>query len=586
MSRKAFQWTCFVLTLSIALGTMPVSAQSSVVPQRKRAKVISFQAVAINEADSVRPLYVGVMGEVARPGTYHVDPSELNVESIVVKRAGGFTSNASKTIRVIRHGKINHHQIYSENNNSQLEPGDLLVIESTRTFASTSKLQEFDQEQTTIHASYEEQAPDLGMQVAMLNVLDYPIVLRIRPEEATAANIAENILGQTPDILTYTSVISSDATTRLLPEETKRNINLVGGSVVVFDRGAVNRSRLPTNLPRPIESAIAMGAQSSLIGSPSGQSQELQYLGQQVMISNSNSHDFNSFSSQRNSNGNGLSSPSDFGPTTNDGRPDSYDSSASSKPRIANIPFTGSPQITKSSTGRIRSEPTQSDPIPQPDDATTQTPSATMDSFESLDEQPTPPSRGLSVLQTLALLFVAGASVGGAFIVRRALEAKIEYRSPTPQRIAETKFLEEPVAETVTVAAQKTLLERLIKNELPMTFETIEFPSDLALQGRIISKPILRVDGPQDVVQSQGPHFATKEVEPVGYSLQEAFAELDKPETNSVRRPHFMDVDRQQVDSATATPQVQREAVAASTSERTSAPLANALFELEQGGRS
>src|SRR5262249_25579161 len=135
-----------------------------------------------------------------------------------------------------------------------------------------------ESEPSTIHASYEEQSPSSGIQIALLNVQDYPIVLNVRPEDATAVSLAK-ALGQSPEILKFTSVIGADPATRALSEQARQTIQLIAGSAVVFERGSVDRTRIPFALPKPFESEIAHGARSGLIGSPHGPSAELHHVG-------------------------------------------------------------------------------------------------------------------------------------------------------------------------------------------------------------------------------------------------------------------------------------------------------------------
>ena len=135
--------------------------------------------------------------------------------------------------------------------------------------------------------------------------------------------------------------------------------------------------------------------------------------------------------------------------------------------------------------------------------------------------------------------------------------------------------------------ATKSKLEMLIKNELPITVEAVEFPHGLALQGRIAPKPILRVDEGQNVLKQNGPHFTQAEQESSGYSLQQVISQLDTPTTESVRRPHFMGAEHSRTSAPVgATTASGTTANTNQVNERANAPLAKALFELEQGGRS
>ncbi len=579
MTSRVSRLTCFALALSLALGSIPAFAQVGNAPLPRRPKVIAFSA-----AENVKELYVAIMGEVVNPGTYHVDPSALNLHSIV-KKAGGFTADATKTIRVIRQGQLNHQESYSETVNSFLLPGDLLIVDSRPINASSSQVQEFVQEPTTIHASYQERVASAGVQIALLNVQDYPIVLRLRPDEANTVNIIEN-LGQPLELLANTKVISPDITTRSSADQGKFAIRLAGGSAVVFDRGTINRSRLPATLPKPIESEIALGAQSGLIGGSLGQSPELMNLGQRAFNSSNEASDFNSQVPLHAIQESLPSSAAKMGVPTEDLKNDLQPPVVSTRPRIANVPFTGTPRITNSSTETTQADSVVSEPIPQPDDSTIDSPSSSPMTGPSLSiDEPIASPSSFSGVQLLALLLVVGALIGAAVILRRTMDSNAfpQFSAPAMIPLISEPEIAAPMAKDQSSA--RTLLELLIKNELPIAFEAVEFPSELTLQGRIVAKPILRVDEPQNVLKQNGPHFETSEHQG-GYSLQQMTAQLDTPDVGPVRRPHFMGAEKPKVAVAAKSSQEPRELPPNQVGERSNAPLANALFELEQGGRS
>ena len=580
MMSRVTRVACFVLAICMTEGSSPMSAQDgNSFRVSRKAKVVVFSAAA-----NVKELYVAIMGEVAKPGTYRVDPSLLNLHSIVEK-AGGFTGDATLAIRVVRRGRVSHIENYSENTNSLLLPGDLLIVDSKQLNTTTSKVQEFVQEPTTIHASYEERAAATGVQIALLNVLDYPIVLRLRPEEATTINIIEN-LGQSPELLSNANILYPDAFPRTSTDQSKYAIRLVGGSAVVFDRGFVNRDRLPATLPKPIESDIALGAQSGLIGSPTGQSPVLTILGERMFAPNVDSNVFGSQVPQTTESKQSFST--DIGQPTEEQKSDLMLPTVTTKPRIATVPFSGVPRITNSSTGTAQADNSAGEPIPQPDDSVSENLSSSSTIAPSLsdDESMESPPSSISSLQMLFLLLVVGTLIGTAVILRRTMDSNSTARYPVPAIIPTIPASETQQGQRGGQIATKTHLELLIKNELPITFEPVEFPHELALQGRLVAKPILRVDEPQNVLKQNGPHFESSDQHSQGYSLQEVIAQLDAPETPSVRRPHFMGAEKQRVAASVKSSQDSVESPPSQFAKHSNAPLAKALFELEQGGRS
>jgi hypothetical protein len=569
--------TSFVVFVSI-----PVLAQNNPAPRRS-----IYMAFSKAEAkDGVRGLYVAIMGGVVNPGTYHLDPSELNLHSLL-KRAGGLSVDATRTVRVIRQGRLNHQISISEDSDKTdnlLTPGDLVIVDSKQSRDVLGKVTEFVDDPVTVSANYEVAAPNPGIQVALLNVMDYPLVVRLRPEEATTGHVIDQ-LGQSSEIIANTRVIAPNARTRNV-DGGASSIVLSSGSAIVFDRGAVQRDRLPPSLPRPIESEIAMGAQSGLIGSPNGQSPELRNVGQQALNSSTNSVNDSQLSQPMIADPI-PSLPPSFGLSSDDQKADLQVPALNSNPRVTIVPFTGSARIQKSSTGNSTSDDVMNEQIPQPDDTVNENNAVSPVEAPSLsfDDPAESPATGSSIPLAIATLAVSGTLIAAGVHFRKRLERHSIALSKLPAEFAVSPITEsaEPVNFGETVA--NTLLERMIKNELPITIENVEFPADMALQGRIVAKPILRVDGPQDVLGQQGPHFATSDRELGKHSVQQVIAEADASESMP-RRPHFLSKEKQHVAASTGSPQEPRMPSSGRGSERSSAPLANALFELEQGGRS
>ncbi len=579
---RALFWLlkCIVMATGVLFALLDGFAQEN--DSMRRPKVVSYPA-----ATDVNQLYIAVMGEIAKPGTYHLDPSTLKLHS-TIDRAGGFTSDASKYIRVIRQGRVSQKQLYSESVDSQLFPGDLLIAESKPPMGMTNRTQEFTQDGLTIPANYEERAEPSFVQVALLNVREYPVVLKLRPDDANAKSIVRN-LGQPVTLLAEADVITPDR--RMTSDAAKQAIRLTEGSVMVFKRDRVDRSRLPSTLPKPIESEIAMGAQIGLIGNPQGQSYELRTLGERVTSSNTNSQEVSpQFSSRINKDVSRPTSP-ELAPPGEDLRKDFAAPMVRNNPRIATIPFTGSPQISNSSTGSTRSDRATVSSIPEPDDSTNQS-TATLPSTAPSEstEIPTITSpEAFSTTNRIILVSIVGILIGASLILRLSL--KPVSNQPSSPSATIPAIPTNSISEVIAPAPQslhqtKSFLERMIKDELPVVIESVEFPEGLALQGRIAARPILRVDGPQSILKQNGPHFESSEHSSSGSSLDDIIAQFDAPETASIRRPHFMKAEKAKVTAPSGTSRYPTEPVADQPVDRSKTPLAKALFELEQGGHS
>ena len=182
-------------------------------------------------------------------------------------------------------------------------------------------------------------------------------------------------------------------------------------------------------------------------------------------------------------------------------------------------------------------------------------------------------------------MVIVGTLIGGALLIRRLLESRsIDLTSLPPSNAGDTVPQRQTV-DTFQLAQSKSLLERLIKHELPISVESVEFPAMLVLQGRIAQKPILRVDGPQSILKQNGPHFGPSDRKADDTVLNETIAQLDAPEVAAVRRPHFIDSERHKVVTP-ATTSADQNAGIVQNDDSVKAPLAKALFQLEQGGHS
>lgn len=542
---------------------------------QQRPKVISLPS-----AENVKELYVAIMGEVIKPGTYHLDSTSLKLQS-VVQRAGGLTSEASPTIRVVRQGRVTQKEVYSDHVSTPVFPGDLLVVEAKPSLSKHSNQFTFNNEPSMIHARYEERSDAAGVQIALVNLVDYPLVLKLHPDDASAVNIVER-LGQPIELLANTYIITPDKFPRSTSEEAKHAIRLAQGSVMVFDRDRVNRNRLPSSLPQPIESEIAMGAQPGLIGSPWGQSPELRNLGQRVASGSPEANEFREQFERRMSLPSSETSSDSSAPEINENQVEVTPSNRASKPRIANLPFTGTPRIKTSSSSASQSDQPTSDSIPQPDD------SANESSLPSLamENEPSPGSSAFSGIQLFILIVVVSTLVAGALLLRRVLESNSVNHDARKTSIPEAAASELPSVIGDNQTQSRSLLERLIKNELPISIESIAFPAELILQGKIAAQPILRVDGPQSILKQNGPHFGSSTRSAGASILSGTIAQVDSPEAGAVRRPHFIDNERQKSSIAAASSPVQQDVSAGASDDQQTAPLAKALFQLEQGGRS
>lgn len=250
--------------LVLLTGTpVPVGAQ----PSPARAPRI-IEAAALARAEVGGPAFVGVLGEVAMPGTYSFHGERL-VLGDVLDRAGGTTERASGTIRVVRNGRAGQQLYRATSLDFPLLAGDLLVVDGR------SRSGRFDAPhmlgaapanavddppsgtatvirgngRPVVERGAADELSSAPVQLAFLDLLDRPVVLKMRVEHATLTRIVA-LLGQSPEVVSTVRVIETGPSRALVGTNEPENVALLSGTILVFDRRAIDRSRLP-DLPGP-----------------------------------------------------------------------------------------------------------------------------------------------------------------------------------------------------------------------------------------------------------------------------------------------------------------------------------------------
>ena len=411
---------------------------------------------------------------------------------------------------------------------------------------------------------------------------------------------------------------------------------LSDGAVLIFPRGSINRSKLPT-LPKPYGSEIAYGASPSLIGGPLGQSPELRSVGQLAPLMVLPSYGSAPSASMRNS----ATAPSTVpalitapapmlpvAPPTPDFDPQPGPMPVvSGRPRIATLPFTGAaPTRSSSSRGPFESEsiapPPQDDPQPQSmtgnrssrgeSARTTVKSNAKLNdlSGESNLAEPTE-SAGASpftAVQMFGILAGVSALIGAALLARKHFDKQTaaglltntrrdiasHQQPPIKSEISTDVAISSEIVPPAATPIEKALssaesmlenkLDRLIRNDLPVREEAAVFPELIVLQGRIAPRPTHRLDRAAESVLGSGPHFATSANSAENASEDAAVTELDAHPSNEARvsGPHF---ERRRHNTHPITIGDASRAAAVTPREDTpSTPLADALRQL-QGDR-
>jgi protein involved in polysaccharide export with SLBB domain len=136
-------------------------------------------------SSSARAPYVGLLGQMARPGVYEITASSASLSELI-ERIGGLSKGASGQLRIIRNGRTGMTMNYSPSQRFELFAGDL-VIADAQAASSTDSLQGNAGQTSRGQAA---QTASIGaVQIGLVNLVDRPVVLKLRSEHASVAAI-------------------------------------------------------------------------------------------------------------------------------------------------------------------------------------------------------------------------------------------------------------------------------------------------------------------------------------------------------------------------------------------------------------
>lgn len=605
---------CLLLTTAVLAGE--AAAQGP----RSNSKTITWQS-----PQNARDIQVGILGEIAKPGVYHVEAASLSVQALV-RRAGGLTSDASLSIRIVRQERVAQSLFFSPQADSRLMPGDVLIVDSKRSLTAMSKILDVRAPENSARQATTDPADSTGVQVAYVNVLDAPVVVKLHAEDARLERVVQ-MLGQPIELTGAVKVIEPQRPANVVGQVASGTLRLTDGTVLVFPPGSINRRKLPP-LPKPHDSEIAAGALPSMIGGPFGQAPELRSVGQLTPVMVPPNRDLLPALSP-------VTAPNFAPEPTIPAAPSAPQFDPQSAPLpivgnrspIATLPFTGTAPVKRSSSlGQIEPDsiapPPQDDPPPQAiagnnsargDSARASSrPASKRDELSGdsnlADATESAGTSPFTALQMFGILAGVSVLIGSALLARKHFdkqsaegsrttprgEIASPQQAPLMSRVStDADFATEltpppatPIEQALAAAESTSLskLNRLIRNDLPLREEAAMFPDEIVLQGRIAPRPTHRLDRAAETAFGPGPHFAAPAGES-GSTTPEAVAmELDShPSAESrISGPHF---GRRRRDARPITiGEVSRAVETAPREAVPSTPLADALRQL-QGDR-
>lgn len=238
-----FRWP--VVDLRFLILLLCLSAGQSAIAQT----VVREISLPQNQAGTTA--VIGLLGEFNRCAAYEISQNDLNLNT-VISQSGGLTPKASGIIRVIRGGRVSQDLFYSPDTDFPLMNGDVLIglENSNNAIDLTNNLNGNNQRPTATQAT-----PQL-IQIAILNLVDRPIVFGVPPEIANLAGILRCLrqpLDQYPQIAQNIKVISPQRN-QGNPRLSHRTLttSLASGTVLVLGPASgINLAMIPQSLPAP-----------------------------------------------------------------------------------------------------------------------------------------------------------------------------------------------------------------------------------------------------------------------------------------------------------------------------------------------
>jgi len=238
---------CFSLAVPLMLGLL-LAPNSAVQAQQLRYASPSF---AGNSSGRDPLCYVAVIGEVKRPGVYSTSSTDYPKLVDIIQQAGGLTDKASANVRIVRDKKVAVRTFLSPGIRESLFSGDVVVVDGhrhgRRRAGSLTKQHSQGGETPRVVAEIDEPA----VQIALVNVMSRPVVLKnVPPSLATVQGIA-SYLRQQPQVDRISVIVTNPSPVKQ-NQDSASTEQLSNGAVLVFEESFVDRANLP-DLPDAVQ---------------------------------------------------------------------------------------------------------------------------------------------------------------------------------------------------------------------------------------------------------------------------------------------------------------------------------------------
>lgn len=186
--------------------------------------------------DASQQPYVGLLGQVARPGVYEVAPKGTRLGELI-QEIGGLARDASGQFRIIRNGRPGQMTSYAGAAQFELLAGDLVIADAK--FSSSANSPQF--------GTNAKPGESTSVQIGFVNLIDRPVVLKLRREHSSVVEILA-LMRQDEGLAAQIKLIAPP--NQRSAGQARPDVPLPSDTVLIFPPNSVRAARLAP-LPEP-----------------------------------------------------------------------------------------------------------------------------------------------------------------------------------------------------------------------------------------------------------------------------------------------------------------------------------------------
>lgn len=184
--------------------------------------------------ESSQQPYVGLLGQIARPGVYEIE-KQGSMLGDLIQVTGGLAKDASGQFRIIRNGRPGQMASYAGAAKFELMAGDLIIADA-QVGTSSNMSQQTNAKPASAGA----------VQIGFVNLIDRPVVLKLRREHASVVEILA-LMRQDENLASQIKVIAPPNQRSM---QARLDVPLPSETVLIFAPNTVRAARLAP-LPEP-----------------------------------------------------------------------------------------------------------------------------------------------------------------------------------------------------------------------------------------------------------------------------------------------------------------------------------------------